>query len=290
MINHNSEYYSRMRVGLGDKERLLRFIPKNVNTVLDVGGGDGKLAETIAQENKGAKVMLLDASEESVKRARSHRVYAALGRSEDIPERYNPNSVDVIIASSVIHEIFSYGNIVKGLYPGKDANVAKFLRDAYNTLRPGGRLIIRDGFMPKNDSVMLRWKGHDWKGSAQRFIAESPFYEGRSQGRDREVRLTMSDEFIVGDLRSMWEYIRVTNWGENSFEREVQEYYGVYNHRRMSMITDHIGFNSLHFEAYIQDGYRKHLSGVELYSVNDRIRRISLPFTNAVWVFEKPAW
>ena len=63
MFNTNDTYYSRMANSIGDKARLLQYIPRNKSIrILDVGGSGGSLAQLIQQEFPNASVHILDAN------------------------------------------------------------------------------------------------------------------------------------------------------------------------------------------------------------------------------------
>jgi 2-polyprenyl-3-methyl-5-hydroxy-6-metoxy-1,4-benzoquinol methylase len=109
-------------------EGQLKTIKSMVNPgqdILDVGAGDGLLAETLLKEAK--TLTALDISLKRIKRCaqRCKNGYFIVADAEELP--FNKKSFDVIVASELIEHLIE---------------PEKFLRSAYNTLKKGGTLII----------------------------------------------------------------------------------------------------------------------------------------------------
>jgi SAM-dependent methyltransferase len=109
-------------------EGQLKTIKSLVNTgqdILDVGAGDGLLAETLLKDAK--TLTALDISLKRIKRCaeRCKNDYFIVADAEVLP--FKQESFDCIVASELIEHL---------IYP------EKFLRSAYNALKKGGTLII----------------------------------------------------------------------------------------------------------------------------------------------------
>ena len=138
-----ARYFERMASSLGDKARMLPFLTGR--TVLDVGAGGGELAEAIAATGRG--VIAFDMNPDAVARLRANPAVATVryGRADEAPQLHG-GLVDTIVCSAVMHEVYSYGSSIgQQRRPALDETMAGLI----SMLRPGGRLIIRDGVMPE---------------------------------------------------------------------------------------------------------------------------------------------
>ena len=97
-------------------------------------------------------------------------------------------------------------------------------------------------------------------------------------------------------LRELWEYV---NWGEESFAREVQEWYGYYTMddwvgEEKRLAYSHKLFLT-HTEKYLQPGYKEHLRGKIILQSAPRLdwsgqvysKPIDFPASNCLVVFER---
>lgn len=267
-------YYDRMLSSLGDKKRILPYLNLNENsTVLDVGGGDGSLVASI--KNAYPVVTFnLDAAESSVQRSKANGIPTAVGFADEIHHHYNP--LDNIIASSVVHEIFSYGN--RNGKIGRIENVKDFLSSAYDSLIDGGRLVIRDGVNPGYELLgKMEFSSSNASAEVEKFLTHSPFTQ---EGLDRKISIEEVETGVFeGSLSSLMEFAFTYTWGEESFEREVNEFYGVFTLSDLAEMGESVGFKLIHAEKYVQQGYVDNLPEINFFPF--------FPDTNALWVFEK---
>ena len=109
-------------------EGQLKAISSIVNPgqdILDVGAGDGLLAETLLKEAK--TLTALDISLKRIKRCaeRCKNGYFSVADAEELP--FKKESFDCIVASELIEHLI---------------DPEKFLRSAHNALKKGGTLVI----------------------------------------------------------------------------------------------------------------------------------------------------
>lgn len=97
-------------------------------SVLEVGCGQGELAERIRQEI-GAEVVAIDQSERMVELARARGVDARLGDVQDLP--FPDESFDVAVAAWMLYHV---------------ADLDRGLREVARVLRPGGRLVAATNY------------------------------------------------------------------------------------------------------------------------------------------------
>jgi SAM-dependent methyltransferase len=110
--------------GTDPKEVLWRTIEEwQPKRLLEVGGGQGELAERIGSE-LGAEVVFLDLSPRMVELARARGVDARLGDAQDLP--FPDGTFDTVVAAWVLYHV-----------PDLDRALGEFAR----VLVPGGALI-----------------------------------------------------------------------------------------------------------------------------------------------------
>jgi len=101
-------------------EAIAEAKPRNV---LEVGGGEGELAERIREE-LGAEVIAIDQSERMVEIQRSKGIDARVGDVEELP--FADGEFDVVVAAWMLYHV-----------PDLDRALAEIAR----VLKPGGRLV-----------------------------------------------------------------------------------------------------------------------------------------------------
>ena len=269
-------YYSRMDGSQDDKSKILQFV-KEGDTILDVGAGSGVITKLLLSK-AGTKVHAIDTSDSSIDHLRKlessnpGRVYV---KKADFLNMGEDKRFDVVVFSSILHEIFSYTE-----YNGEKFNFATIdqaLKKAASLLAPGGRIIVRDGIMPtSNRRVMIQYIDPEMKELANRYIEEF-------QGFDLKVVHTAYGDVMPN--RSAAELMFTITWGRESFPREVQEWFGYYSAKdwkkqEQRLMATHC-VSMIHFEEYLQPGYEEHLK--------DRVRLLSAPkFNRAGDVVFKP--
>ncbi len=276
-LDQNDLYYERMASSIGDKARLLTHIKGN--NVLEIGFGGGELLDIL--DEQGHTVYGLDASEVSVSKISqnpySPRVVEAY--ANEITENFGNEKFDSAILSSVMHEVFSYGNR-DGLHKHSLEAFNDTLRGIRDSLVPGGRIIIRDGVLSANwdDKVTLVMLNEDVAG-VEAYLKLQPF-------KDRVSLTYQGDNTFLGNLESVTAFAYTYTWGEAALPRESQELFGVLTQNEYrAMLEDH-GFAMVHSEEYVQEGYIKALSPkLEIRDMEGNI--LPLPSTNAIWVAEK---
>lgn len=296
MFEQDKLYYERMACSIGDKSEILKYV-RNVGndfTVVDIGAGGGELSEKIKTVYSQAYVYSLDASVESIEKLKSKNLNIIHAYAHELSDVLGKSSVDSIIASSVLHEIFSYDNPMsnKGLLK----NVYDFFDSSYKVLKNKGVLIIRDGIKPENDpdEIFTLTLPIKYAIFVEKFVHESPFYRRvNNTKKDRFIsfnKVITDDKNVIihANMQSLWEFIFTLNWGENSWAREVQEYYAVFSTDELIHIAKNYGFNNIHTESYFAPEYEYYLGNVMKIILRDKNGRIvPYPKTNGIYVFEK---
>lgn len=276
-LNQNALYYERMASSIGDKARLLPYVEGG--NVLEIGFGGGELLD-ILEEHKYI-THGLDASDVSVAKVSdkpySSRVVEAY--ANEITGHFGYEYFNSAVLSSVMHEVFSYGNR-DNLHKHSVLALEDTLKEIHDSLVPGGRVIIRDGVLSENweDKVQIVMLNGDVEG-VEKYLEMQPF-------KDRVSLTYQGDNTFLGNLESATAFAYTYTWGESSLERESQELFGVLTQNEYRTLLESNGFSMIHSEEYVQEGYVKALSPkMEFRDMEGNI--LPFPSTNALWVAEK---
>jgi len=285
-------YFERMAKSMGDKARILKYLPPvtagaNPPKILDVGAGGGEFAKLLQDE--GYEVTALDANEDAVDRMlykyNDLKVVKALANhAHDLGE----DLYDSVVCSSILHEVYSYGDDVHRM--GHISSLKRATESFYKALKPGGKLLIRDGVKPVNwdDPAEIEMlPGHE-NHMVQKYLDMCPFSNGKAYGEQgSKIQLTNTGgKKWVGNLQSCMEFAYTYTWGEGSYPRETQELYTPLTLNEYRDLLSETGFEVEESFSYLQEGYPLNL--------NDKIRLtkngepVQWPDSNAVWVARKP--
>lgn len=262
-MDNRETYYKRMASSLGDKVRILEHLgePDQSKRILDVGSGGGEL---LAELQHYGTAQGIDTSPESVDRANMlSNGSTTLGYADQTTKLFGENYFDAIVCSSVLHEAFSYGTstgnkrTIKALYDT--------IYDLYTALKPGGTFIIRDGVNPGYRLASMRVDNPD---AVAKFLENSPYTYAAEHARDNPIDRSIylgqdpNDPHVFrGTQGSIMEFAFTYTWGEESFNREVQEFYGLWTLGEYAAWLEGFGFTIAYATQYVQDDYRKHLEG-----------------------------
>jgi len=257
MLAHtqNDVYFERMKSSIGDKAEMIQYIKPN--RVLDVGAGGGEFAAML--EKEGFDVVALDGSREAINRCSARGLRTVEGFTHQISELVPADYFDTITCSSILHEVYSYGNGTSG-----SAHTLDSLRTTFaefkHALKADGRLVIRDGIMPTEWDGYVELEFDDPYGMhiAQLYLDMIPF-RGTNM---REVNLWKkhnAKNVAIGNMESAMEFLYTYTWGVQNFERETQELFGVFTLEGYKQFLTENGFRVLHAEEYLQEGYPEHL-------------------------------
>ncbi len=285
-----TRYFERMAASLGDKMKIIENLPPVTADysprVLDVGAGGGEFSHAL--EELGYTVTALDASDDAIMRMREKfpeltTVHMLANESEELGEAI----FDAVVCSSILHEVFSYGDTFR---KKGDINSLRAALEAFTKiLKPGGVLVIRDGVKPENwaEAAKVRMVPAANVEPLRMYLEQCPFANGFIFGpTGRLVQLEEAEQgWFTGNLQSVFEFYMTYNWGVDSYPRETQELFGVLTLDEYSAALEHVGFTVTSAESWIQPGYLEHLpKKVEL--VTEAGKNL-WPDTNALWVARK---
>src|SRR5262249_10981071 len=119
---------------------------------VDKGCGTGTFLVHLSELFPTSQIVGVDLSRELLRLAEgqfypNHNV--SIVRANVTGRHFAAGSVSTVIFSSVIHEIYSYNGYDRGV-------VRRALEATWHELRPGGRVVIRDGVGPEPGRVWMR--------------------------------------------------------------------------------------------------------------------------------------
>jgi SAM-dependent methyltransferase len=134
-------------------EFFLSHITKETDAlVVDVGCMTGKVLQQMSKERPKLRFEGIDSEERYIQKAQEaypkHK-FRTLKLPNDMP--YRDNEVDAFTMSALLHEVYTYNGF-------SEKAVKESLREMYRTLKPEGRVIIREPAMPQNPNELLNIK------------------------------------------------------------------------------------------------------------------------------------
>lgn len=259
-------YFRRMASSLGDKSRILPWVLPG--HVVDAGAGGGELSVALSHL-PDVTVTAVDYAPESLERLKERPGIGVLdARVGASGERLPIPLADTFIYCAILHEVYSYS-------PDRWDAVRRALTEAHATLRPGGRLIIRDGVMPDDPDGRARFTTPD-DALVEDYLALSPH---------AELRLARDGQFWTGTRHAVAEALFTITWGREALPREALE--------RYQLVSDYgpllaeAGFTLVHDDTVVQPGYVDALAQFRIETASGESWAPWFPATNALWVAER---
>ena len=287
-----ARYFERMAASLNDKARLLEWLPPVTADysphILDVGAGGGELSHVLSE--MGYTVTALDTNQDALDRI--GETYPNVKLLNSLANHVHDFGVefDAIICSSILHEVYSYGDDVHRM--GHISSLGRALTSFAVALKPGGRLLVRDGVRPDDwaDFGTVTINPDYPESVVCDYLKTCPFANGAAYGNNGFLigLSRIGDRTFAGTNRSIMEFIFTFNWGVDSYHREAKEVYGVLCLDEYAEYVEEFGFTTLHKESYTLDGYIKGLAPKVTIKDADGNVRPMFP-TNAIWIYEKIA-
>jgi len=237
---HGYEVYAAgMEASAGDKAKLLRFVRPGV--IADLGCGTGTVMELLRRRSPQSRIIGVDCSAEMIARCGARFRGAELRKADIAGPLFEDGSIDTIILCSIMHEVFSY--------KGYDYSaVRRTLRHAAKALKPGGRLILRDGVKPsKQDAVYLTFLNDATHDKFLRFSKEFGSSEVVWRRVDSRVQVARRDA-----MEFLSKYLYDVNW-----KHEVREQFGVFTLEDWEEELQKAGLQVLYRESYLIEWLRK---------------------------------
>lgn len=277
-------YLNRMNKSVNFKAVILDYLTGK--DILDVGPGGGALMNLILEKDSNLNVYGIDIAQNVIdalnkKKIEENKNWNVIkGDALNLEDYLKPNSMDTIIYSSIIHELYSYIQ-----YEGKNFNhdvIIKTLKSAYNVLRRGGRIIIRDGIMtePVDQMRVIEFRNKEDMEILSRYCND---FKGRNityqKIDDGKVKMLVNDAM---------EFLYTYTWGEASYALEVKEQFGYYTPTEyVNVIKENLeGCKIITCNAFLQEGYEENLlNKISIY--DEYMNIVKLPNSTCIIVIEK---
>lgn len=278
------DYLNTMNNSLNQKAIILDYIVGN--SVLDVGPGGGALLDLIEKKIPNSDIKGIDLSENVIneltkkKLKEGHMWNIIKGDALNLTRYFANNSIDTIIFSSIIHELYSYIS-----YNGKKFNkdtIKVALKEAYSILSINGRIIIRDGIMssPVNSYRIIEFNDKEDIKKLDRYIND---FKGRKITYEK-----ISDNKVKMLINDAMEFLYTYTWGEESYPLEVQEQFGYFTlDEYITFIKENLpNAKIIESKSYLQKGYEENLlPKINFYDEDMNV--VSLPDSTSIIVIEK---
>jgi len=283
---HNEEsYLETMNSSVDFKRVVLDHI--SGNTVLDIGPGGGIMLDLIEDEMPDKHVVGIDISSNVVealnrKKFKENRSWNVIqGDALNLRNSFEQGSVDTIIFSSILHEIFSYCEFEGRLF--NTDIIPEALKSAYDILPIGGRIVIRDGIMSEPDDAkrIIKFSSDEGLKFVERYAQDF-------QGRRIQYVVTGHNEVMM-PINDAMECLYTYTWGEEAYVHEVQEQFGYFTPSQyVECITNTFGDSAdiLSVRHFLQDGYTQALSP-KITIMDENRQEVSLPDSTCLIVIEK---
>ena len=285
-LNNEDKYLRTMNdVSASTKDGIIDYVVGK--SVVDVGSGGGILLDRLETKYPKMHVIGTDISANVIealnqkKKKEGHRWSVTV---HNFVEKPFEQKVDSIVFSSILHEIFSYTEGEHGRFDLD--SVKKALRFAYESLTPGGRIIIRDGVKAEGAAVRKIWfkteAGMDFFRNYQvDFKGLTDIPENRKVTNIDEAGLT-----VTGDVNMIREFLYTYTWGTESYAHEVQEQFGYFTLAEYRAFLESLGAKVLCAEEILEPGYPENLNRY-LTLLDERDVEVEYPASNCILVAEK---
>lgn len=262
-------YAKGMDNSMLEKAKLLPFVKPG--TIAELGCGNGAVLELLSKANPESEIIGVDLSTTLLDLAASRRYEGKVELVQDNILRpvFEENSVDTVVLSSVLHEVYSYNNYEEG-------GLHRVLDLARTALRPGGRLIIRDGVKPENKTVYLMFKNEETRERFYRFAEEFGHYAIPYQNAAEFVRLSLPDanEFLT-------KYFYTANW-----DIEVKEHFGFWTAQQHREALREHGMVECYSYSYLIDWLRENKYERDAQLFDKKLQPMPFPESTLIMVAE----
>lgn len=198
-MDNFTKYTSRMELNIEYKTILLPLIPQGEVKILDLGGGTGALSKMIKISNPLAEVHLADSSTEMLELAEENK---SADKYFNVQTDEVPKDYDAIVMCSMLHEV---------------PNRKSFVEQITRHLKPGGSIIIRDGFAEsEDDNDFVVYKLIDPEDAED-------FYNSCKGTMIGKLPITFFGGHIIGFANDVRAFLDTYTWGWDSKPRESQE-------------------------------------------------------------------
>lgn len=262
------------------------------NSIVDVGSGGGIMLDLLESKYPDKEIIGTDISANVIetledKRMKERHHWKVV--KHNFVEGAFEQKVDTVIFSSILHEVFSYTETKNGRFDIE--TVYEALHNAYDSLNTGGRIVIRDGIKTS------RYKNEEQNLLRVKFLTREGIVFFKNYVKDfkglpdvtknRPLIIDEKENYAVGDLNFMREFLYTYTWGNESYSHEVQEQFGYLTLDEYRSFFERTGAKVIEARQFLEPGYEQHLSSlVQLYDAKGT-KTVTYPDSNCIVVVEK---
>lgn len=229
----NFDKYVKRMSRTKNKDLLMSYIPDGA-TVLDFGCGSGEMSKNFSPESYVGYDLSVQMIDEASSRHPGYVFVSELG----------DRTFDVVMFSSVLHEIYSYNNY-------SYRAVVDVLREVRQYLNDGGVILIRDGIMGVENGVT--------EYALRNTDDATAFLEVLNKDNPLPHNVFISDGKLVGKHRDVVAFLNVYTWGWDSLPREKFERVNFATNLDYNVMIHQGGYEIAAFDTISQEDYFKHL-------------------------------
>lgn len=288
-LNNEDKYLQTMNDSSESTKGTIADFVTGVS-VVDVGSGGGIMLDLLEEKYPDKKIIGTDISTnviEALEKKKSEEGHHWQVVKHNFVEGHFGEKVDTVIFSSILHEVFSYTETKNGRFDIETVRLA--LKNAYDSLNPGGRIVIRDGVKTpaSNQFMKVSFKTSAGLSFFQNYVQD---FKGLPDVKENRPTCINTEElYAVGDVNFMREFLYTYTWGNESYSHEVQEQFGYFTLEEYKAFFEEIGAKIIEAREFLEPGYEEHLS--KLVSLSDKESGLEVPFpnSNCIIVVEKTA-
>lgn len=257
-------------------------------SVVDVGSGGGIMLDLLEEKYPDKRIIGTDISAnviEALEKKRAEEGHRWQVVKHNFVKQHFGEKVDTVIFSSILHEVYSYTETSNGRFDIETVRLA--LKNAYASLKPGGRIVIRDGVKtPPQDTLMrIKFKTQAGLSFFQNYVQD---FKGLPEVKEnRPFSLDTKELSAAGDVNFMREFLYTYTWGNESYSHEVQEQFGYFTLEEYKMFFSELGARIVEAREFLEPGYEENLS--KLVALSDAVsgEAVSFPNSNCIIVVER---
>lgn len=234
--------------------------------IVDVGSGGGVLLDVLEKNYPDKHIVGTDISTnviEKLEQKIDEEGHHYSVRRHNFVDGPIDCKADTILFSSILHEVYSYTE-----WEGERFNidaVKTALKNAYDSLPKGGRIVIRDGIMADSDKVArVRFKNAEGVSFASNYIRDFKGLKGLQKpdgkGEWLDEKVSLDGDILTADINFLREALYTYTWGNESYAQEVMEQFGYFTMEEYLEFLKGLGMEMVFSDMFTEQGYPEHLN------------------------------